>query len=86
MPALQTCDLLSSDTPAMDQRQALLRQRRKAPEPVENLDAFAQEWHRRFVAAEREALSHERSRFDLDVPAVEVDGERYHRVRRWATT
>jgi hypothetical protein len=86
MQALQNCDLLSSDTHAMDQLQAFLRQRREAREPVENVDAFAQELHRLFVAAEREALGHELARFDLDVPAIEVDGERYHRVLRCETT
>ena len=86
MQALQSCDLLSSDTHAMDQLQDFLRQRREAHEPVEDLDAFEQELHRLFVAAEREALGHELARFDLDVPAVEVDGERYHRVLRCATT
>jgi hypothetical protein len=70
----------------MDQLHAFLRQRREAHEPVENLDAFEQELHRLFVTAEREALSQELSRFDLDVPVVEVDGERSHRVLRCATT
>jgi hypothetical protein len=86
MQALQNRDLLSSDTHAMDQLQAFLRQRREAREPVEDLHAFEQELHRLFVAAEREALSHELARFDLNVPAVEVDGERYKRVLRCATT
>ena len=58
----------------MDQLHDFLRQRREAHEPVEDLDAFEQELHRHFVAAEREALRRELSRFDLDVPAVEVDG------------
>jgi hypothetical protein len=86
MQALQSHDLLSSDTYAMDQLQDFLRQRREAREPVEALDAFAQELHRLFVAAEREALGRELSRFDLDVPTIEVEGERYHRVLRCATT
>ena len=86
MQALQNRDLLSSDTKAMDQLHDFLRQRREAHEPVENLDAFEQELHRLFVTAEREALSQELSRFDLDVPVVEVDGERYHRVLRCETT
>src|SRR5712691_9256617 len=86
MQALQNCALLSRDTNAMDQLHDLLRQRREAHEPVENLDAFEQALHRRFVVAEREALSQELSRFDLDAPAIEVDGERYHRVLRCATT
>jgi hypothetical protein len=86
MQALQTRDHLSSDTNAMEQLQDFLRQRREAHEPVEHLDAFEQELHRLFVTAEREALSQELSRFDLDVPAIEVEGERCHRVLRCATT
>ena len=86
MQALQSHDLLSSATHAMDQLQDFLRQRREAREPVEALDAFEQELHRRFVAAEREALGRELSRFDLDVPTIEVEGERSHRVLRCATT
>ena len=86
MQALQSCDLLSSDTSAMDQLQDFLRQRRASPKPVKNLEAFEQELHRLFVAAEREALSHEVGRFDLDVPTIETEGARYHRVLRCATT
>src|SRR5215471_7253607 len=86
MQALQSPALLSSETHAMDQLQDFLRQRREAPAPVTDLHAFEQELHRLFVAAEREALRHELARFDLDVPAVEVDGERYQRVLRCATT
>ena len=86
MQALQSRDLLSSDTHAMDQLADFLRQRRDAHEPVEDLGAFEQELHRLFVAAEREALGHELSRFDLDVPTIEVAAERYHRVLRCETT
>jgi hypothetical protein len=86
MQALQSHDLVSSDTHAMDQLQEFLRQRRKAHEPVADLNAFEQELHRLFVAAEREALGHELARLDLDVPTLEIAGERYHRVLRCATT
>ena len=86
MQAWQNRDRLSSDTNAMDHRHAFLRQRREAHEPVEDRNAFAQELHRLFVTAEREALRQELSRFDLDVPVVEVDGERSHRVLRCETT
>jgi hypothetical protein len=86
MQALQNDALLSSDTHAMDELQGLLRPRREAQEPVEDLSAFEQEWPRLFVAAEREALGHELARVDLDVPAGEVAGQRCHRVLRCATT
>jgi hypothetical protein len=67
---------MSSDTHAMDQLHDFLRQRREAREPVADIEAFAQELHRLFVAAEREALGHELARFDRNVPAIEVAGER----------
>jgi hypothetical protein len=86
MQALQNCACLSSETSAMDQLHDVLRQRREAHAPVENLDAVEQELHRLCVAAEREALRHALARFALDVPVVEVDGERYHQVLRCATT
>jgi hypothetical protein len=56
MQALQSRALLSSDTNAMEQLHAFLRQRREASEPVEDLERLEQELHRLFVAAEREAL------------------------------
>jgi hypothetical protein len=86
LQAWQSYDLMSSDTHAMDQLHDFLRQRRAAREPVEDLNAFEQELHRHFVAAEREALGHELARFDLDVPAIEVAGKRCHRVLRCETT
>jgi hypothetical protein len=86
MQALQSQDLLSSERSAMDQLQDFLRQRRQAPTAVEDFERFEQEVHRFFVAAEREALGHELARFDLDVPQVEVEGERYNRVLRCETT
>ena len=86
MQALQSPALLSSESHAMDQLHALLRQRREMDEPVEDFERFEQELHRLFVMAEREALGHELARFDLDVPQVEVEGERYDRVLRCETT
>ena len=64
----------------MDHLQDFLQQRRAAHEPVEDRNTFAQEVQRLLVAAEREALRHALAGFDLDVPAVEVQGERDHRV------
>ena len=86
MPALQSQALLSSESSAMDQLQAFLRQRREAPTAVEDLERFEHEVHRFFVAAEREALGQELARFDIDVPQGEVAGERYNRVLRCETT
>jgi hypothetical protein len=70
----------------MDQLQDFLRRRRQAPELVEDLDPVEQEWHRLFVAAEREALGRELSRFDQNVPQIKIDGERYDQVLRCEMT
>jgi hypothetical protein len=70
----------------MDQLHAFLRQRREASAPIEDLETFEQELRRLFMTAEREALSQELARFDLDVPFIEVAGERYQRVLRCETT
>jgi hypothetical protein len=86
MPALQNQRFLSSDSSAMDQLHDFLRRRRHATEPPEDFDHIEQELHRLFVAAEREALGRELSRFDLDVPQVEIKGERYDQVWRCETT
>jgi hypothetical protein len=86
MQALHSHDLLSSDSHAMDQLHDFLRRRRETCEPIEDLESFEQGLHRLFVAAEREALGHERARFDLDVPQVEIAGERSDRVLRCETT
>lgn len=86
MPALHSPDLLSSDSRAMDQLCDFLRRRRETCEPVEDFERFEQDLHRLFVAAEREALGHELARFDLDVPHVEIEQQRYDRVLRCETT
>src|SRR5262249_30415737 len=86
LQAWQSHDLLARDTHARDQRHDVRRQRREAREPVANLDAFAQELPRLFVAAARDALGHARSHCALEVPVLEVAGERPQRVLRGATT
>jgi hypothetical protein len=86
MQALQSHDLVSSDSSAMDQLQAFLPQRREASTPVEDLEHFEQDLHRFFGAAEREALGQELARFGRDAPQVEIEGERSDRALRCETT
>ena len=83
MQALQSQSFLSSSSTAMDELHDFLR--RQAAEPCEDFDQIEQELHRLFVAAEREALGRELERFDLDVPRIEMDGERYDQVLRCET-
>jgi hypothetical protein len=86
MQALQNRSLLSSDSAAMDQLHDFLSRRRQVTAPLEDFDQIEQELHRLFVAAEREAVGRELSRFDLDVPHIEIDAERYDQVLRCETT
>jgi hypothetical protein len=86
MQALQNQSFLSSDRGAMDQLHDFLNRRRQATEPLEDFEQIEQELHRLFVAAEREARGRELSRFDRDVPPIEIDAERYDQVLRCETT
>ena len=56
MQALQSHELLSSASHAMDQLHDFLHRRRAAATPVADFDHFEQDLHRLFMAAEREAL------------------------------
>ncbi len=86
MQALQSQNLMSSDSMAMDELQDFLSRRRQGAEPREDFDQIEQELHRLFVAAEREALGQELERFDRDVPQIEINGEHYDQVLRCETT
>jgi len=63
-----------------------LAQRRAARTAVTDLEAFEQELHALFAAAECEALEAELARLDLDVPAVDIDGVTHRRVLRCEAT
>jgi hypothetical protein len=86
MPASQICEPLSTPQSALDQLRDFLQQRQRAREPVADLDRFEQELHRLCIAAEREAFAQELARFDVDVPVIEVEGQRYRRVLRCEQT
>jgi hypothetical protein len=86
MQAWQTQSFLSSESTAMDELQDFLRRRRQSAGPADDFHQIEQELHRLFVLAEREALGQELSRFDRDVPRIEINGERYDRVLRCETT
>jgi hypothetical protein len=55
-------------------------------EPAKDMEKFEEELHGLFVAAEREVLSEELARLDIDAPAVEVDGIVYKQVERCEET
>ena len=55
-------------------------------EQVAEFERFEQKLHALFVAAEREVLAEGLSRLDVEVPFVELAGERHYRVLRSTET
>jgi hypothetical protein len=72
----------ASKTPAWDRLEQFLAARRSAQQAVPDLEAFENELHALFSEAEAEAVGEELSRFDVDLPAVSLDGVEHRRVLR----
>jgi len=71
---------------AMARLEEFLANRRGATKPVENLEAFEQQLHALFAAAECEALTEEVARFDLNAPVVYICGVPHRQVLRCEET
>jgi len=56
--------------------------RRKKQKPASDFGAFEEELHKRIMGLEREILSEELSRSDIDAEAVSVDGVEYRLTTR----
>ena len=63
-----------------------IEQRRRAREPVNDLEAFERDLRERFRAAEAEMMGEELARFDIDAPGVDIDGVPHRRVLRSSQT
>lgn len=72
----------ASKLPAWDRLERFLESRRCAHGPVDDLESFEMELRSMFAAAEAEAISEELSRFDVDLPAISVDGVLHRKVLR----
>lgn len=71
---------------ALDDLLAFIEERRRARGPVADLAEFEREARRRFAAAEAEAVGEELRRFDVNVPALEIDGVVHRQVLRCPQT
>ena len=71
---------------ALEQLQGYINQRREASEAVRDLAEFERQLHKLVVAVECEAVAAELSKFDLNVPEIEVDGRSYKQVLRSTET
>ena len=63
-----------------------LARRRNANRPVENFEAFEQQLHELFAAAECEAVSEEIARFDVNAPVAVINGVAHRQVLRCEET
>ena len=76
MPVLSETPLLSSAVNALERLNNFVTLQRSKSKPSADFEHFERELHSYFVAAEREVLGEELSRWDLNVPIVEIDGEK----------
>lgn len=71
---------------ALDELRSFMAERHAAKAAVTNFEAFEREARLRFAAAEAEFVLQELSRFDVDVPAIYIDGIPHRRVLRCPQT
>jgi hypothetical protein len=76
---------LSSAPSAFERLEQFLSAPRSPAQPGESFEEFERERHRYCVAAECEALGAVLARWDVNVPVLEIDGERYRQVLRSET-
>jgi len=74
--------VVSTSQSAMDRLKNFLMQRRGSTELVKDMENFERELHGYFVEAECEVLAEELGRFDVDLPAVRIEGDVYRQVVR----
>jgi hypothetical protein len=86
MGSSQTSPLVDKAQSAFAELNLFIDERRRAREPVTNLEAFERELRERFRAAEAEVMGEELARFDIDAAAIEIDGVPHRRVLRSAQT
>jgi hypothetical protein len=82
MGTSQTSPLIAKPQSAVSELNLFIEQRRRAREPVNNLEAFEGELRERFRAAQAEVMGEELARFDIDTAVVEIDGVPHRRVLR----
>ena len=86
MPVSHSVAVDPRSSGAMSKLRGFLQERRQAVGPVADFEAFEQQLHAMFAAAECEALGEELERLDLDVPMVTIDGVPHRRVVRCEET
>jgi hypothetical protein len=84
MRSSQTSAPVAKSQSAVSELNAFIEQRRRAREPVRDLEEFERELGERFRAAQAETMGEELSRFDVDTAVVEIDGVPHRRVLRSA--
>jgi hypothetical protein len=85
MPVFHTSTSATTDTllGQLPQAVAALRERARA---AGDFEVFERKLHALFVAAEREVLAEALERLDVDLPYVDIEGQRHYRVLRSSET
>lgn len=78
----QNSGAVASPESALERLNSFIDQRRRAHKPVSDLQAFERQLRERFEAAQAEVMGEELGKFDVDAPAVVIDGVPHRRVLR----
>jgi len=70
----------------MARLEEFLRERRRRQGPQTGIEAFERELHAHVAEVERELIAEELARYDVDVPALEIDGVVHRRILRCEAT
>lgn len=85
MPVFHTSTSATTNTVLGQLPQAVAALRERA-RPAGDFEVFERTLHALFVAAEREVLAEELERLDVDLPYVDIEGQRHYRVLRSSET
>jgi hypothetical protein len=78
--------LVTQSSPAIDRLHYFLEERRTSKAAITDFEQFEKDLHEIVIQVEQEALAHELSKLDLDVPVVEIEGVAYRQVIRCEET
>jgi hypothetical protein len=90
MPVFHTATSATTDAVLGQQPQAVApfatSGRRERARPAGDFEVFERKLHALFVAAEREGRAEALERLDVDLPSVDLEGQRHYRVLRSSET
>ncbi|MDJ0864106.1 MAG: hypothetical protein QNJ82_17945 [Gammaproteobacteria bacterium] len=86
MPVFHSPRKETTTSSTLQRLERSLLELRSGPKPTKDFAQFERELHALFNEAERDIVSEELARLDIDLPRVEIGGEVHHRVLRGTET